>query len=135
MSQPHDAHVCSQIHCIPSYFCVVWGLVTTVLVRPCDRDTHCNVLACSLPLCVRVTLNVILHHEQRLMPDAFHHRVPSAACVVSSTPPAPIRSTSDAINIYLGRCRGPVKAAASAQATWSLDAAALLAGHRLVCQV
>jgi hypothetical protein len=35
------AFVCVQIHCIPSYFCVVWGLVTTVLVRPCISEQHC----------------------------------------------------------------------------------------------
>jgi hypothetical protein len=40
-SESHESRVRSQIHCIPSYFCVVWGLVTTVLVRPAVTCMAC----------------------------------------------------------------------------------------------
>jgi hypothetical protein len=71
--------------------------------------------------------------EQRLTPDVFHHRAPSAACAASSTPPAPIRSTSDAINTYWGTAVGDLSRLQRRPGhAWSPDAAALLAGHCLV---
>lgn len=76
--------MCLQIHCIPSYFCVVWGLVTTVLVRPC---TACDLLcmrrhqASGTPACrgdAAVAYPVFLLdswsssvHEQSLTSDAL----------------------------------------------------------------
>jgi hypothetical protein len=47
--RPLMMRACVQIHCLPSYFCVFYGLVVTILVRPVAvvRFTHGS--ACRLP--------------------------------------------------------------------------------------